>query len=91
MPHIYEVYERFGEYISGTSVLRLLGGDRKEIEERTKGQWNRIVEAKADKGRIAEMSKDIQIRGGKVIININNHYEGSAPLTAEFFESNLSS
>jgi uncharacterized protein YecE (DUF72 family) len=86
MPHVYEVYEKFGSYISGTSVIRLLGGDRKVIEERTGGKWDRIVDEKPDKARIAEMSKDISYRGGRVVININNHYEGSAPLTAAFFE-----
>ena len=44
MPHIYDVYEMVGDFISGTSVIRLLGGDRKEIEEKTQEQWNRIVD-----------------------------------------------
>jgi uncharacterized protein YecE (DUF72 family) len=86
MPHIYEVYDEFWEYISGASVMRLLGGDRKEIEEKTGEQWNKIVDEKPDKERIVEMTKNILFRGGKVIININNHYEGSAPLSAEWLE-----
>lgn len=89
MPHVYEVYEKFGQYIEGTSVIRLLGGDRAEIEKATGQQWNRIVDEKPDKQQIAAMSLDIQHKGGKVIININNHYEGSAPITATFFEKAL--
>ena len=90
MPHIYEVYEKYGQYIEGTSVIRLLGGDRAEIEKATGEQWNKIVDEKQDKKRIADMSRDIKYKGGKVIININNHYEGSAPITAKFFrEMNL--
>jgi uncharacterized protein YecE (DUF72 family) len=84
--HIYEIYDEFGEYIEGTSVIRLLGGDRAEIEKKTEEQWNRIVDEKPDKDRIVEMSKTISYKGGKIIININNHYEGSAPITAAFFE-----
>jgi uncharacterized protein YecE (DUF72 family) len=87
MPHVYEVYEKFGDSIEGTSVIRLLGGDRAEIENATGKQWNKIVDEKPDKARIAAMSKDLRYRGGKVIININNHYEGSAPITATFFET----
>lgn len=89
MPHVYEVYEKFGTCIGGTSVIRLLGGDRGEIEKATGEQWNKIVDEKADKARIAEFSRDIVIKGGKVVININNHYEGSAPITATFFEKAL--
>jgi uncharacterized protein YecE (DUF72 family) len=89
MPHIYEVYENFGDYISGTSVMRLLGGDRKEIEEITKGKWNAIVDPKPDKDRIVGMSKDLLNKGAKLVININNHFEGSAPLTADFLADAL--
>jgi len=90
MPHIYEVYQDFGGYISGTSILRLLGGDRKEIEDITKGKWNAKVAPKTDKDRIVGMSKDLLNKGAKLVININNHFEGSAPLTADFFTGALS-
>jgi uncharacterized protein YecE (DUF72 family) len=89
MPHVYEVYERFGDLISGTSVIRLLGGDRAEIERATGGSWDRIVDAKPDKLLVAGMSREIVVRGGRVIVSINNHYEGSAPMTALFFEEEL--
>ena len=91
LPHVYEVYETFGDLLSGLSVIRLLGGDRKEIEAKTGEKWNSIVDEKPDKARIAEMAKTIIYRGGKAVININNHYEGSAPLTAEYFERELGS
>lgn len=89
MPHVYEVYEKFGDLISGTSVIRLLGGDRAEIERATGGSWDRIVDAKPDKILVAGMSREIVVRGGRVVISINNHYEGSAPMTALFFEGEL--
>jgi len=64
-------------------VIRLLGGDRIEIENKTNKQWNRIVEPKPDKEAIVTMARDITHRGHMVTINVNNHYEGSAPLTIE--------
>jgi uncharacterized protein YecE (DUF72 family) len=89
LPHVYEVYGKFGDLVSGTSVIRLLGGDRAEIEGAAGGRWDRIVDPKPDKLLIAGMSREIVVRGGRVIVSINNHYEGSAPMTALFFEESL--
>jgi uncharacterized protein YecE (DUF72 family) len=89
LPHIYEVYEKFGDLLTDRTVIRLLGGDRKVIEQKTHERWDKIVEPKDDKGKIIEMTKKILYAGGKVIISVNNHYEGSAPLTIEYFESQL--
>ena len=83
MPPIYEVYEMYKPYVRTKAILRLLGGDRKQMEEKTKEQWNRIVDPRNDKDRIVDMSLDLKYRGSSVIINVNNHYEGSAPLTIE--------
>lgn len=83
MPHVYEVYEEFGDLLIDKTVLRLLGGDRKEMENKTDNQWNAIVEPRDDLTRIAEMAKHMIKRGTNVTINVNNHYEGSAPLTIE--------
>lgn len=83
MPHIYEVYEEFGDLLIDKTVLRLLGGDRKEMENKTDNQWNAIVEPRDDLPRIAEMAKHMIKREINVTINVNNHYEGSAPLTIE--------
>lgn len=82
LPHAYELSERHAELIEGDVVLRLLGGDRKAMESRTGQRWDRIVEPKPDKDRIARAALEIAHRGGRIVINVNNHYEGSAPLTA---------
>lgn len=71
-------------------MIRLLGGDRAEIEKATNEQWNQIVDEKKDKDRIADMTQEIAFDKGKVIINLKNHHEGSAPLTAVYFERILS-
>jgi hypothetical protein len=59
-----------------------MGGDRKEIEEKSREQWDRIVEPKTTINDIALMLVDL-IKGREGILNVNNHYEGSAPLTIE--------
>ncbi|MCX7786151.1 MAG: DUF72 domain-containing protein [Spirochaetes bacterium] len=81
MPPVYEVYERFKEYLGEWVVVRLLGGDRAQMEAKTGERWDRIVEPRPDKDRIVRMSLDARYSGRRVILNVNNHYEGSAPLT----------
>jgi len=83
MPSICSVYEQFGHLLTDKVVVRLLGGDRKEIEAKTKGKWDSIVEEKADLPQIVDMLKDIDAKGKLLSVYVNNHYEGSAPLTIE--------
>jgi uncharacterized protein YecE (DUF72 family) len=85
MPPVYEVYRQFRSSINTDIVIRLLGGDRAEIEKKTGEKWNRIVEERNDKEKIVDMAMDAVQRGLKVTINVNNHYEGSAPLTIAAF------
>jgi len=47
-----------------------------------------FLNAKPDKGRVVEMSMDQSYRGGK-LIDINIHYEGSAPITTGLFATAL--
>ncbi|MBN1292354.1 MAG: DUF72 domain-containing protein [Candidatus Latescibacteria bacterium] len=83
MPHIYEVYEKFGDLLSDTVLIRLLGGDRAEIEKKTGNKWDTIVYEKHDLHEIAKMAKHISAQGKKLFIYVNNHYEGSAVRTIE--------
>jgi uncharacterized protein YecE (DUF72 family) len=66
------------------SIVRLHGPDRKAIEGRTGGLWGEIVDPK-DEGLKATVSIIEQNtgRGIRTFVNINNHYEGSAPLTIQ--------
>lgn len=79
LPHIYELYTQFGDLIGDRVAVRLLGGDRKEIEERTKGNWNDIVDPKEDLVEVAGMLRDLAKGSRLVKVYLNNHYEGSAP------------
>lgn len=84
MPHIEEVYFRYYDFIRHKTIIRLMGDDRKDMEKRTGNQWNSIVEPKDnDILAIAKMIRDLQHRNISVTVNVNNHYEGSAPLSIE--------
>ncbi|MDH7484416.1 MAG: DUF72 domain-containing protein, partial [Spirochaetales bacterium] len=92
MPHVYEAYALYRELIQSDAVIRLLGGDRGALEEKTGMQWNAIIDPKPaeDKRAILSMAMDLAARGHTVTINVNNHYEGSAPLTIAELKSELS-
>ncbi len=74
-------------------VVRLHGPDRHGIEEASGGEWNRILEPRDDElARIAAAVRQLAAgpAGGRdLFLNVNNHYEGSAPLTIEKLRSLL--
>jgi uncharacterized protein YecE (DUF72 family) len=86
MPSITDVYEKWKSLIHQQEVIviRLLGPDRKGIEKLTGKEWNRVVAPKDEElVAIVEMVETLLARGLTVYLNVNNHYEGSAPLTIE--------
>jgi uncharacterized protein YecE (DUF72 family) len=86
MPPLWEVYAAHRESIRRhhTVVLRLMGPDRQAIEGLTGKHWDRLAAPKDEElPRIAEMAQDLMRAGTDVYINVNNHYEGSAPLTIQ--------
>jgi uncharacterized protein YecE (DUF72 family) len=89
MPHIYDVYDTYGDLLNDLVTIRLLGGDRKEIEEKAQGKWNVIVDEKKDLNGIVDMIQDLTRVGKTVHVYVNNHYEGSAPLTIQKIQNLL--
>jgi uncharacterized protein YecE (DUF72 family) len=86
MPPITAVYQKWRslELQQKAVVIRLLGPDRKEIEKITGKQWAQIVAPKDQElSAVADMIGDLLDRGIDVYLNVNNHYEGSAPLTID--------
>ena len=79
LPHVYELYEKVNDLVGDRVAVRLLGGDRKEIEKKTGGKWNEIVEPKTDLPEVAGMLRDLAKGSRLVKVYLNNHYEGSAP------------
>ncbi|MDH3214946.1 MAG: DUF72 domain-containing protein [Candidatus Krumholzibacteria bacterium] len=89
MPHIGAVFERHQPVTARASVIRLHGDDRAQIEKTTGEKWNRIVAPKPRGLRsAARVVMANRKRGIRTFVNVNNHYEGSAPITVgRFLES----
>jgi len=84
MPSIFEAWKRHGSLVRDSVVVRLHGPDRDGIEKETAERWDRIVAPKDDElDRLVEMLQDMRNRSLTIYLNINNHYEGSAPRTIE--------
>ena len=84
MPDISDIYQKNLQYIKTVSAIRLHGPDRSDIEEKSKGVWNKIIEPKDDElSRISKIIVEIHSKNLDIYVNVNNHYEGSAPLTIE--------
>lgn len=84
MPHILSVYKKYSGYIKDLTIIRLMGPDRKGIEKKSGKNWDAVVEAKdEDLATIVSMVKELGEKGVSVYLNVNNHYEGSAPLTIQ--------
>ena len=82
MPPITEVYEKYKEYIKDVSIIRLHGPDRKGIEKIAKDNWNKIyLDRVKEISSIVQMIKEIENNEVDLFVNVNNHFEGSAPLT----------
>lgn len=90
MPPIFGVYEKFAGQLTDTVVIRLHGPDREGMEDRTGGDWSRIVQPRdADLDALAMMLKGLRARRRTVWLLVNNHFEGSAPVTIERLESRM--
>jgi uncharacterized protein YecE (DUF72 family) len=82
MPPVADVHDRVEGLLAGPVVVRLHGPDRSGMEEKTGGAWDRIVEPRdAELASVAGMVRRLLKGGHDVFLNVNNHFEGSAPLT----------
>ena len=86
MPSIFDIYKKCKRSISeaGVIIIRLHGPNRSKIEEKTSLKWGRIVEPKdRELDAVVDMAGELAAEDRDIFINVNNHYEGSAPLTIE--------
>ncbi len=86
MPSIIELYTKFKKELAAQKmvIIRLHGGDRKEIEKRTGKKWDQVVEPRdTELGDVSRLADELAAGGTQVFVNVNNHYEGSAPRTIE--------
>jgi uncharacterized protein YecE (DUF72 family) len=90
MPSIFRIYEKYRDSLEGLTVIRLHGPDRKGIEKKTRKRWDTVVEPKDNAlPELADLITDLGSRDVTTYVNVNNHYEGSAPLTIERIRSRL--
>ena len=84
MPPIDKVVADNDVYTSDFLVIRLHGPDREDIEAKTKGLWNQIIEPHDNSLRnTANIVQNSVARGFDTFVNFNNHYEGCAPLSIQ--------
>jgi uncharacterized protein YecE (DUF72 family) len=84
MPPIGTVFERFLPDTADFSIIRLHGGDRQEIEKEAGESWGRLVSPKPEAIRAAaRIVRSNARRRVLTYVNVNNHLEGSAPLTIQ--------
>jgi uncharacterized protein YecE (DUF72 family) len=84
MPPVAPLHESFGSLLRGNVVVRLHGPDREGMEKASGERWDRIIAPRdAELSAVAAMVRDMDAHGLTVYLNVNNHYEGSAPLTIE--------
>jgi len=82
MPPITEIFSKFKKHIKKLVVIRLHGADRKGIEKIANENWNQIyINRDTEIKSVVEMIKELQTKEVDLFVNINNHFEGSAPLT----------
>lgn len=90
MPPVFETVEKFRHLIPGKAIIRLHGPDRSGIEQKTGGIWNKTVEPKDEEiYKLGELLKTLAEMDTEVFVNVNNHYEGSAPITIQKIQSLL--
>jgi uncharacterized protein YecE (DUF72 family) len=90
MDDVSTVLQRYANRLGPVACIRLHGDDRKRIELATKEDWSRIVEPKdRDLERLAPHLAKLARGETNLYINVNNHYEGSSPLTIDKLQSLL--
>jgi uncharacterized protein YecE (DUF72 family) len=82
LPPVSQTFETARRWLRDPVIIRLMGPDRQGIEKITKKKWNEVVQPMDDTlDRVAEIVLTLVADGHQVIVNINNHFEGSAPIT----------
>ena len=92
MPPLPDLLRTHADRIAAfdTIVIRLMGRDRAAIEAATGKVWNRIVDPQdAELDALAPILQTWSQSGPSPFLFINNHYEGSAPLTLERIRQRL--
>lgn len=80
----------YHSFLGNRLGVRLLGEDRKRIEAKANEAWNALYEPKDEELKtLTGFLKQFLDEGKEIFVNVNNHYEGSAPLTITRLQSLL--
>lgn len=90
MPPLSDAVEKIDISAGKSLIIRLQGPDREGMEKLTNSQWDKIISPQDEKLNIlAGIVTDQVKKNRRVFINVNNHYEGCAPLTIKRIEERL--
>lgn len=82
MPPIIPIINKFRKFIKAPFIIRLHGPDRSGIEKLSGKEWNRIIVNRDEElNELIKMLKVLSVSEKDIYLNVNNHYEGCAPLT----------
>lgn len=92
LPPVSTVVPKTGGCHFPVAVIRLHGPDRPGMDSRSGKKWDRLLEPRDELlAGMAGLVRRLLERGTDVYLNINNHFEGCAPLTIERFRDLLNS
>ncbi|NBC29093.1 MAG: DUF72 domain-containing protein [Spirochaetes bacterium] len=90
LPPVSQTFETARRWLRDPVIIRLMGPDRQGIEKITKKKWDEVVQPMDETlDRVADMVRTLVADGHQVIVNINNHFEGSAPITIRKLQERL--
>lgn len=82
MPSVVETCSKFLTDDIGSIVFRLHGPDRSGIEKISNENWNEIyIDRTVEIEKLSNLLNNLLNRKVDLFVNVNNHFEGSAPLT----------
>ena len=84
MPSSIGTCNKFKANLNGTVIFRLHGPDRSGIEKLSNENWNQIyIDKTKELEKLSELFADLLNRKLDLFVNVNNHFEGSAPITIQ--------
>ncbi len=84
MPSVVETCRKYLSQNPSRVIFRLHGPDRAGIEKISSENWNQIyIDRTKELEKLSVLFNDLLTRQVDLFINVNNHYEGSAPLTIQ--------
>ncbi len=90
MPTIIEIINSYNINTGPVTIIRLQGREREEINKKTKKNWDKIVDDRNNDIKVlATYIKENASKDNITIVNVNNHYEGCAPLTIQRISEGL--